>query len=111
MIIERSPTPLPLEERDETTLTREELQELVRRQREQAAVKKENEQKGLKRERSGTVNNTPSRPLKTSKVGGKTVYHIDSSDDEVDEPKKEKGKRVEEAESDVESDVEVVDLA
>ena len=33
MVIERSPSPLPLEERDLETLTREELLELERRRR------------------------------------------------------------------------------
>ena len=83
MIVERSPTPVPLEERDPATLTREELEELVRRQREQAAVKQENA-RGTKRERSSTVLSTPARPLKSSKIGGKTVFHIDSSEDEED---------------------------
>lgn len=53
MIIPRSPSPVPLEERDVDSLSLEETRELIRRQRELAAaarvVKRE---RGVKRERS-----------------------------------------------------------
>ena len=100
---------MPLEERNPEELTREELQELVRRQRANTGVKPENG-RGVKRERSNTIPATPVRPLKTSKVAGKTVYHIDSDDDEDDEGGKEEENGGVDG-SGTESDVEVVDLA
>jgi hypothetical protein len=57
LIVPRSPSPVPLEERDVDTLSPEDMRELLRRQREgdQAAqaVKRE---RGVKRERSSTAN-------------------------------------------------------
>ena len=98
MILERSPTPVPLEERDPDDLTREELAELVRRQRVrelsffltcayklQANASIKSEHGTLKRERAATYT-TPRPPLKTSKgENGQTVIHVDSDDDDGDD--------------------------
>ncbi|KIW66853.1 hypothetical protein PV04_06145 [Phialophora macrospora] len=81
LILDRSPTPVPLEDRPVEKLTREEALELLRRQREQRDVKQES---GTKRERNETATETkPRRPLKTSKGNsGETIYHIDSDDED-----------------------------
>ncbi|KAK5189455.1 hypothetical protein LTR96_010141 [Exophiala xenobiotica] len=68
-----SPSPLPIGERPIDELSREELQDLVRRQREQQTIKQGNG--GIKHERSGTVTEFV-RPLKSSKGAcGETIYH------------------------------------
>jgi hypothetical protein len=56
LIVPRSPSPVPLEDRDVNTLTPEESRELIRRlrKREEAALPVKREQ-GVKRERSATV--------------------------------------------------------
>jgi len=98
MLIERTPTPVPPNERPVENLSREELMELVQKQREAARVKQEQEQPlERKRERSATAANP--RPLKTSKGGGgETVYHLDSDEESV---------KVEDA---VDKEVEVVEV-
>ncbi|KAK5465123.1 hypothetical protein LTS15_001686 [Exophiala xenobiotica] len=83
LVIERSPSPLPIDERPVDELSREQLQDLVRRQREQQAIKQENG--GVKRERSRTVTDVY-RPLKSSKgARGETIYHLDSDGEEEKE--------------------------
>lgn len=53
LIIPRSPSPVPLEERDVETLTPEEMRELLRRQRERdAASQNVKRERGVKRERT-----------------------------------------------------------
>ncbi|PPJ51979.1 hypothetical protein CBER1_10695 [Cercospora berteroae] len=59
-VMPRSPSPVPLEERDPNTLTLEESRELVRRMRErereqQTEIKKEGQKKSAKRARSETL--------------------------------------------------------
>jgi len=82
MILERSSTPVPLEDRPFEELTREEAVELLRRQKEQLKIKQE---RGLKRGRSSTVaaHTRPMRPLKSTKGNnGETIFHLESDDDD-----------------------------
>ncbi|KIV79490.1 hypothetical protein PV11_07050 [Exophiala sideris] len=110
MIIERSPTPLPLEERPVEELTREEMAELLRRQREQLEIKQEHA--NLKRERAGTI--TDPRPLKSSKgENGEVIYHLDSdSEDDAEEKVEPEVEVLDDDEDDGTTDpeIEVVDL-
>ncbi|KAJ9609585.1 hypothetical protein H2200_005912 [Cladophialophora chaetospira] len=79
LILERSPTPVPLEERPIEELTREEMAELLTKQRERGSEVKE--ERNLKRERSPTFTNA--RPLKSSKGNnGETIFHLDSDDED-----------------------------
>lgn len=53
MVLPRSPSPMPLEERDVDTLSPEEMRQLLRRQRERdVAAKAMKREQGVKRERS-----------------------------------------------------------
>ncbi|KAI4658828.1 uncharacterized protein J4E79_006587 [Alternaria viburni] len=57
LIIPRTPSPVPLEERDINTLTLEESRELLRLQREQRDAAPVIKREGVKRERSSTIIN------------------------------------------------------
>ncbi|KAI4610865.1 hypothetical protein J4E80_007894 [Alternaria sp. BMP 0032] len=57
LIIPRTPSPVPLEERDINTLTLEESRELLRLQREQMDAAPVIKREGIKRERSSTIIN------------------------------------------------------
>lgn len=106
MVIPRSPSPTPLEEREEEDLSREEMRELIRRQRERLAVKQENEAPKVKRERplSSVV---PMRRLKSSRTSdGKEIFHLDSDDDDGElQPTLQRSPQKKQAEA-----VEIVDL-
>ncbi|KAJ8111165.1 hypothetical protein OPT61_g6169 [Boeremia exigua] len=59
LVIPRSPSPVPLEERDVDTLTAEEMRELLRRQRERdAAAQTVKQERGIKRELPREWSNT-----------------------------------------------------
>ncbi|ETN45997.1 uncharacterized protein HMPREF1541_00180 [Cyphellophora europaea CBS 101466] len=104
LIIDRSPTPIPLEDRPIEELTREELMELERRRRANGEIKHEK----IKRERD-LKDATPMRPLKKSKgPNGCNVYHIDSDDDQTDDQTEQP--LVEFGGTEGDSDVEVVTL-
>jgi hypothetical protein len=63
MIIPRSPSPVPLEERDIDSLSLEEMRELVQRQRErEAATRTVKQERGIKRERSRERSETLGTP-------------------------------------------------
>ncbi|KAK5217890.1 hypothetical protein LTR99_003284 [Exophiala xenobiotica] len=110
LIIERSPTPLPIEERPIDDLSREELQNLVRRQREEQSITKQ-ENGGVKRERSGTVTDVY-RPLKSSKgARGETIYHLDSDGEEEEEKTtRDEIGVVENDGSETDEDIEIIQL-
>ena len=95
LIIERSPTPVPLEDRDENTLTPEEMRELLRRHRARDAAARQVKiegQRNPKREREETI--TPTRAYKMSRTSdGKECIDLDSdSENPVQEIKPEKKK-------------------
>lgn len=56
LIVPRSPSPVPLEERDVNTLTPEESRELIRRLRERDQAAQTVKREGVKRERSPAGN-------------------------------------------------------
>ncbi|KAF2127324.1 hypothetical protein P153DRAFT_433116 [Dothidotthia symphoricarpi CBS 119687] len=58
LIMPRSPSPVPLEERDVDTLNAEEMRELLRRQRERDEAARAVKREGVKRERSDTATDT-----------------------------------------------------
>jgi hypothetical protein len=123
MIIPRSPTPLPLEERPIETLTAEEARELLRRQTvcisylippprlitltyclapqaQIAATKLKSENKSnLKRERRSktTTNNTPTKPAKISKSadGREYIDLLTSDSDDGSVPVRKRVKKIE----------------
>lgn len=68
MIIPRSPSPVPLEDRDVDTLTQAESRELIRRLREREDATNVVKREGVKRERS--------------RERSSTVYYIDGGSDE-----------------------------
>lgn len=120
MILERPPSPVALEDVDPENLSREELEELVRRQRvsqtttvqacadkSQAAEQIKREHKSIKRERADT-STTPMPHLKSSKgANGEVIFHIDSDDENEVEPQRKKQVR---GSSPADSEIEVVTL-
>ncbi|KPI42561.1 uncharacterized protein AB675_9590 [Cyphellophora attinorum] len=83
LIIERSPTPVPLEERDPETLTRQELLQLERQRRAAEALKKE--RGSVKRERDGNDSPSPTHLKSIKGADGQKIYLLDSDDEDTDD--------------------------
>ncbi|ETN45995.1 uncharacterized protein HMPREF1541_00178 [Cyphellophora europaea CBS 101466] len=90
LLRDRTPSPVPLEERAPEDLTREELIELERRRRANEAIKSDS--RPVKRERTGEEKSSTAPLKKTKGLDGEIVYHFDSEDDgeviEVAKPKR-----------------------
>lgn len=92
-VIERSPSPVPLEERDPETLSAEEARELVRIQREQlknrVAIKKEKrereEAEGSEDDGEVTMVSENRKRQKTSRDSGIEIVDLTNVDDDDDD--------------------------
>lgn len=84
LVIPRSPSPVPLEDRPVEELSRDEMVELLQRQREQLQVKQERPTKSegqngksVKRERDNSPGMS-SAPKFSKGPRGEKIYHLDS---------------------------------